>query len=151
MDICVESARIYDRRDDCALLWSGETSLQEILQLSQRMSRVLTTLSQNANVEFQFLLQQDEHERPSMQETLRDREPLRTSKLCVILYGSADVATMVGNWLDQCQLYLQLPHGCDRNVRYLNPHCLSSGDENRRMTFDIQIFSDANLQAKDPS
>jgi SWI/SNF-related matrix-associated actin-dependent regulator of chromatin subfamily A3 len=157
MDICVESTRIFDRRDDCVLSWSGETSLQdratgqEILQLPQRMSQVLATLSQNANAEFQFLLQQDEHERPSMQKKpFRDGEPPYTPKLCIILYGSADVATVVGDWLDQCQLYLQLPHGCDRNVRYLNPHCLSPGDENRRMTFDIENFSDANLQAKDP-
>jgi hypothetical protein len=32
----------------------------------------------------------------------------------------------------------------------LTLNCLSPGDENRRMTFDIKIFCDANLQAKDP-
>jgi hypothetical protein len=156
MDILVESASFFDCRDDCVLSWSGETSLrdratgQEILQLPQRMCQVLTTLSQNANVEAQFLLQPDENGGLSMSErSSNEKEPQHSSKLCVILYGPADIATEVGNWLDQCQLYLQLPQECDRNVRYLNPHCLSFGDDNQTMTFDLKNSSDLNTQAKD--
>jgi len=134
------------------LVWNGQRTLQnketgeEVLQLSQRIFRILTTLSQDADVEFQFVRQHEPaHERPPMSRKIQSNTQ-HSPKLCIILYGLADVATVVGDWLGQCDLYLQPPHGCDRNVRYLNPHCLSFDDKMRTMTFDL----DALTQTEDP-
>ncbi|OCL07433.1 hypothetical protein AOQ84DRAFT_377686 [Glonium stellatum] len=43
----------------------------------------------------------------------------------------------VGDFFQIYELYLQDPIGCDRNVRYCNPHRLSSLDEEAPMTFDL--------------
>ena len=46
--------------------------------------------------------------------------------LSVIVYGSDKDAHRVGNYLQECRIYLQDPQDCDCNVPYANPHCLSS-------------------------
>lgn len=113
------------------------------------MSQILITLSQTAAVEFQFLFQKDNHRAPSLLKNTFAAEPDENShQISVILYGTEEIATDVGDWLDKCGLYLQLPQDCDRGVRYLNPHSLSFGDENRIMTFDIENTSASNLQAE---
>ena len=42
------------------------------------------------------------------------------------------------NFCQASEVYLQDPHGCDRNVLYCNPHCLSSSETERRTTFELQ-------------
>lgn len=57
--------------------------------------------------------------------------------LSVIIYGPKSLADDLGNFLDACGICLQDPVGCDRNVPYLNPHRLSSMDENLPLTFQL--------------
>ena len=42
--------------------------------------------------------------------------------LGVNIYGPPDLSDPVGEFASQCQLFLQDPVNCDRNVVYLNPH-----------------------------
>ena len=42
-----------------------------------------------------------------------------------VLYGPPALFESVGTFVARCNLYLQHPAHCDRNVPYRNPHCLS--------------------------
>lgn len=48
--------------------------------------------------------------------------------ISVIIYGSEDLFEDIGDFLQQHDLFLQDPRGCNRNVLYRNPHRLSSTD-----------------------
>lgn len=58
----------------------------------------------------------------------------------------------VGNFLQEYKMFLQDPRGCDRNVRYRNPHRISGLDEEAPMTFKLTFESAAPLalEAPDP-
>lgn len=111
------------------------------IQLQERTFRMLNMLSDHAKVTFQFLI---------LANTREEKKTLIASKkrivsvqnpqyfnLSIILYGPADMAEAVGNWLHECHTYLQMPENCDRNVLYSNPHCLSFSDENKTMTSEL--------------
>ncbi|KAM0458644.1 hypothetical protein ACHAPV_006036 [Trichoderma viride] len=46
--------------------------------------------------------------------------------ISIIIYGPFEMLTDIGNFFQNCEMYLQDPSDCDRNVRYCNPHRLSS-------------------------
>ncbi|UKZ83456.1 hypothetical protein TrVFT333_011265 [Trichoderma virens FT-333] len=50
--------------------------------------------------------------------------------ISIIIYGPLGMLTDIGNFFQTCEMYLQDPSDCDRNVRYCNPHRLSSADLN---------------------
>ena len=55
----------------------------------------------------------------------------------IIIYGPMDAHESVGSFFQECELYLQDPIGCDRNVPYRNPHRLAFASDPTRMTFDL--------------
>lgn len=55
-------------------------------------------------------------------------------KLCANLYGPRSLSTEAGDFLERCELYLQDPKSCDKNVPYVNPHHLVDPDEGTRWT-----------------
>ncbi|XTI84482.1 putative hydrolase [Cenococcum geophilum] len=58
--------------------------------------------------------------------------------LSIIIYGSGELFEDIGRFFQDCGLFLQDPRGCDRNVRYRNPHRLSARiSEDCAMTFDL--------------
>jgi hypothetical protein len=48
--------------------------------------------------------------------------------ISIIIYGPLEMCNEVGEYFQLNQIYLQDPRDCDRNVRYCNPHRLSSAD-----------------------
>jgi hypothetical protein len=46
--------------------------------------------------------------------------------ISIIIYGPFEMLTDIGNFFQTCEMDLQDPSDCDRNVRYCNPHRLSS-------------------------
>lgn len=48
-----------------------------------------------------------------------------------------DLFDDVGVFVQGYDMYLQAPRGCDRNVKYRNPHRLSGLDQDVPMTFDL--------------
>ncbi|KAL7917884.1 SNF2 family N-terminal domain-containing protein [Trichoderma austrokoningii] len=46
--------------------------------------------------------------------------------ISIIIYGPFEMLADIGNFFQTCEIYLQDPSDCDRNVRYCNPHRLSS-------------------------
>jgi hypothetical protein len=53
-----------------------------------------------------------------------------TVGLFAILYGAPDLFEAIGDFASNCNLFLQHPRFCERNVEYHNPHCVAreSGD-----------------------
>ncbi|KAK1751104.1 SNF2 family N-terminal domain-containing protein [Echria macrotheca] len=60
--------------------------------------------------------------------------------LSLILYGPLELSETVGDFFQEMDLYLQDPEGCDWNVKYSNPHRLSSlALEDCPMTFTLHL------------
>ena len=69
------------------------------------------------------------------------------TELSVILYGPMTIFDAVGDFLQRCELHLEDPIGCDRNVRYRNPQSLWGLDENEvRMTQDLTSMPTPELE-----
>ena len=65
-----------------------------------------------------------------------------TQCLNVNIYGSPGLFDHVGTFASKCQLYLQDPRHCDRNVEYRNPH---------RMPFEEAVYTySLHLQVSKP-
>jgi hypothetical protein len=70
-----------------------------------------------------------------------------TWHLCVIIYGSPDLFEAIGKFADTCEIYLQDPEHCDRNVEYRNPHRLSRRGEKALYTQSLpKVQTVPNLQ-----
>lgn len=71
--------------------------------------------------------------------------------LYVILYGRPILADLVGLFASRCNLYLQHPWFCDRNVPYQNPQCISAKSTDILYTFHLrdvlgsEIVSDSEI------
>jgi SWI/SNF-related matrix-associated actin-dependent regulator of chromatin subfamily A3 len=127
------------------LLWVDEITLKsaatgaKTLKLSERTFDLMHQLAVHGGVTFQILQQQCATggiHGPARIE-LRKAAVSPAVRLNVVLYGPKRVSTNVGDFLQECEQYLQQPEGCDRNVRYVNPHCLSADDEAEVMTFEL--------------
>ncbi|OAP57411.1 hypothetical protein AYL99_08149 [Fonsecaea erecta] len=127
-----------------ALYWDKATTLRhptdglEIVKLSAVTVKVLQTLSSEASSEFQFWLSPQQQFGQRTTDSSREMATKGTVAagrcLSVIIYGPNDMATHVGDWLDSLKMYFQVPHGCDRDVPYINPHCLASNQESTMYT-----------------
>lgn len=56
----------------------------------------------------------------------------------VVLYGPPDAFEPIGIFATRCNIYLQHPRHCNRNVPYHNPHCLSLQDRESLFTHDLE-------------
>ncbi|KAL8824558.1 MAG: hypothetical protein Q9191_004973 [Dirinaria sp. TL-2023a] len=88
---------------------------------------------------------------PSKRRQNNATDPTKPSlELSIILYGRPALFEAVGQFAARCNMYLQHPNHCDRNVLYMNPHCLSSPKEIRIMTHDLDAdlagFANQNTQ-----
>jgi hypothetical protein len=70
--------------------------------------------------------------------------------LSIIIYGPLDLFEDVGKFVEECDTYLQDPHGCDRNVKYRNPHRLSGLDPDVPMTLDLVQLTINHEKAPSP-
>ena len=70
--------------------------------------------------------------------------------LSVIVYGPMELFDDIGRFFSEYQLYLQDPYGCDRNVRYRNPHRISGRDPVAPMTFELRSLAFSHEEAVSP-
>lgn len=156
--IAIEEVDSYHGWTQCeAVTWNGQLSLQhagtgrEIFRLSQHALQLLRTLSGSASATFQFLVQEQQRQGQNVLWKTASRtlsvEPARLF-LSIIIYGSLEMANDVGDWLNSMQMYLQTPEGCDRDVLYMNPHCLSFDEDANISTSQLTEFTSLT-QAKD--
>jgi hypothetical protein len=112
-------------------------------ELDARSSQVLQALHEDVDIAMQLALKlsntsmADRSKAPSL-------ERRKSLSLSVILYGPVWLADDIASYLQDCDIYLQEPHGCDRNVVYCNPHCLSASEGEVRMTCELSS-SRANM------
>lgn len=75
-----------------------------------------------------------------------------SAALSVILYGPKKMCEDVGAFCESHEFFLQDPRECDRNVKYCNPHRLSSLDfSSCPVTYDIQTTKPGTLDTEDLS
>ncbi|KAI9766764.1 MAG: hypothetical protein M1839_004768 [Geoglossum umbratile] len=70
--------------------------------------------------------------------------------LSTIIYGPLDLFADVGIFVEKYDMYLQDPHGCDRNVKYRNPHRLSGLDPDVPMTLEFVQLTVSHEKAQIP-
>ena len=71
-------------------------------------------------------------------------------KLSVIIYGRGQDSDKVGDYLQACRFYLQDPEHWDRDVLYVNPHCLSSLEGGIRLTSSMRMPASTEENIHDP-
>ena len=95
-----------------------------------REAQVLYALSQDSQLDMQIFLSPSDN-------GIKEGRNQRAATLTIIVYGPLDLFDDVGDFFQTCNMYLQDPVGCDRNVRYCNPHRLSGLDVEAPMTLDL--------------
>ena len=130
--------------------WNGIQNLlsvedgQCIGRLPDRIYQVMRTLSSSADIQFEVFVQRisstlsDKCSVSEETEAASSSGPANAAKdVSVILYGPMNEALGVGDWLGQCDLFLQCPRDCARDVPYKNPQCLSFDDAKITLTSDL--------------
>ncbi|KAI1173028.1 hypothetical protein F4777DRAFT_590102 [Nemania sp. FL0916] len=101
-------------------------------KLDDRPLRCLFKLRDEDHIEIQFMLETATGARSLGRKT----RPVALAS--AIIYGPEYLSNEVGDFLDRCGYVFQDPFGCDHNVPYINPHCLSTLFEAPRMTLELQ-------------
>ncbi|KAI0903147.1 hypothetical protein F4823DRAFT_636667 [Ustulina deusta] len=101
-------------------------------KLEDRALQCLFKLHNEDHVEIQFML------KTVACQGYRNQRARPVALASAIIYGSEDLSDDAGEFLDRCDYVLQDPFGCEHNVPYKNPHCLSTLFETPRMTFELQ-------------
>ncbi|KAL8784379.1 MAG: hypothetical protein Q9195_009075 [Heterodermia aff. obscurata] len=73
------------------------------------------------------------------------------SEVYVVLYGRPCQFENVGKFAGACNLFLQHPVHCDRNVPYRNPHCLSPRHDETTLTYDLGVTFSSDHYSDTPS
>lgn len=74
-------------------------------------------------------------EKSSVKAKQKSRRPIL--ELYVVLYGPPTLFDHVGLFTARCNLFLQHPRYCDRNVPYKNPQCLTPRTNEITYTYDL--------------
>ena len=103
-------------------------------------AKILQVLLNDSNIGLQAFLErspsEDQKGMNSKQKCAQTRKG--TIHLSVILYGSPVLFDRVGEFLNNCLVYMQRPYHCDRNVPYRNPQSLSGQDADAPLTMDLE-------------
>jgi SWI/SNF-related matrix-associated actin-dependent regulator of chromatin subfamily A3 len=109
-------------------------------KLEDRSAQILQTLYEDILIDVQIIL--SPHQASVMKrQKRRFGQTQDLVSFSVILYGPKLIAEDVGRFCQDCEIYLQEPRNCDRDVPYCNPHCLSSVDGEHRMTSELHRHS----------
>ena len=125
------------RGSDRTLLSKENSSI--VGQLTEEATEVLNFLSNTMRTQSQFILSIQRKYRIPTKPKGEERGSHAIVRLSVILYGPLRNFDEVGEYLDNCEIYLQDPKGCDRNVRYRNPHRLSGLSSHAPFTIDQEL------------
>ncbi|KAI3318737.1 hypothetical protein HD806DRAFT_548879 [Xylariaceae sp. AK1471] len=102
-------------------------------KLEDRALQCLSKLQNEDHTEIQLML------KTVARQSYRNRAVTPVALASAIIYGPEDLCDDAGDFLDRCDYVLQDPFGCNHNVPYKNPHCLSTLFEAPRMTFELHI------------
>lgn len=113
------------------------TDGSEFGSLLERQARILHTLEEVEGVNLQFYCQPKCGKALGGGKNRKGTVQEPQHPLCAIIYGPFRLFDCVGAFVSQCELYLQDPVHCNRNVPYRNPHLLSGLDEEPPMTISF--------------
>jgi len=108
-------------------------------RLQEPCATVFKALLDEESLEFQFICSMQGVELEAKRAKKGKLIPSVTVSLSAVIYGPMKRSDDIGSYLDSCELYLQDPQHCDRNVKYHNPHRLSSLDTHAPMTMDVVL------------
>lgn len=80
--------------------------------------------------------------------TKKERIPPYDLTVCAVLYGPAKLFEKVGVFMKKCNIYLQHPKHCNRNVPYLNPHYLSR--DSNEVLYTDSLFDALKINVPEP-
>jgi SWI/SNF-related matrix-associated actin-dependent regulator of chromatin subfamily A3 len=107
-----------------------------VAKLDDRSGEILRALSEDCCIDVQITLLL-----PSQCSSKRVKSTRSCWRFCtVILYGPEFICDDVDTFCQTCDVYLQDPIGCERNVLYRNPHRMSSAEDRDRFTFELQTI-----------
>ncbi|RYP70415.1 hypothetical protein DL771_005456 [Monosporascus sp. 5C6A] len=113
--------------EDGTVLKSSDGSL--VGKMDEKARQCLFKLAEEEGVHIQFMLNNaDASGKYQMQKTRV------IAVASAVIYGPEDLGDDIGDFLDKSGYCLQDPFGCELNVPYKNPHCLSTLFEEPPMT-----------------
>lgn len=121
--------------DTSALLRAADGS--EFGTLGERQANILHELEEADGINFQLYCQINGEEALGGGKFRKGAEKELQHFLCTIMYGPLRLFDAIGEYVSECELYLQDPLHCNRDVPYRNPHLLSGLDEEPPMTFSF--------------
>jgi SWI/SNF-related matrix-associated actin-dependent regulator of chromatin subfamily A3 len=107
-----------------------------VARLDDRSGEILQALSEDDSIDMHITLLLPSQCSSKRVKTTRSRWHFCT----VILYGPEFICGDVDTFCQTCDLYLQDPIGCERNVLYRNHHRMSSSEDRARFTFELQTI-----------
>ena len=105
--------------------------------LGERQAKILHELEEVDGINFQLYCQIKREEALGGGKFRMCAEKELQHLLCTIIYGPLRLFDAIGEYVSECELYLQDPLHCNRDVPYRNPHLLSGLDEESPMTFSF--------------
>ncbi|KAL1798026.1 hypothetical protein ACET3X_004632 [Alternaria dauci] len=100
-------------------------------RFDDRSAEILRAICEDPLVDLQLVLMPAKH--PRLKGSL--------TPVSAILYGPRWLSEDIGTFCQDCEIYLQDPLGCDRDVPYCNPHRLSSDQGADCTTFELRKAS----------
>jgi hypothetical protein len=132
-----------------ALLFKKDNS--PVRTFAENGLHILCSLSEEQSIDLQLLCTIE----PNRQQALGSKSnkskllnPL--AFLSVIIYGPLYLFKDIGKFVKDCDMYLQDPRGCDRNIKYRNPHRLSGLDPDAPITLDLVQLTVSYKKAQSP-
>lgn len=101
-------------------------------KIDEKARQCLFQLADEEGVHIQFTIYKADNTGSYQKQKARS-----VADACAIIYGPEDLADGVGEFLDKSGFCLQDPFGCELDVPYKNPHCLSTLFEEAPLTSDL--------------
>ena len=109
---------------DCSVVAKADGS-EEVAYLDTREAKILHTLEADRDIRLQAFV---DSSAPNLATFRNSQNPGMkrkgnwTDSLSVNIYGTSELFDRIGMFATQCNLFIQDPRHCDRNVEYRNPH-----------------------------
>jgi len=100
----------------------GECPIQG--SITTEHSQIVQALREDHAIDLQVQCVLDDKTASASRKRGLDSLSRTTCSLSIIIYGSGELFEDIGRFFQDSGLFLQDPRGCDRNVRYRNPHRL---------------------------
>lgn len=99
--------------------------------------QLLSAIAEEHGINFQLQIYLESSVDNAQGTSQRAAKTSMTAFLSAIIYGPMKLFEVVGDFFQDNNRFLQDPSGCDRNVRYRNPHRILGLEDVSKWTFDL--------------